>query len=414
MGAGFLGANTRAGTGMTLPGLLAAGTLYLAGTASVWRYLHPGGVFGPEIAASRRAFLRNLAVTAGSLSLGIGGYRWLVGRLEPPAVASVQSSEVARTAATVAAASTLEEALALGVPGLAPEITPNDAFYVVSKNFLQDPTVDAAKWRLEVVGSVDRPMTLTYDDMKALTSASQYFTLQCISNAVGGDLIGNAHWRGAPLADVLRNAGTHPTAVDVILHAADGYTDSIPLAKAMQPDAMLAYEMNGAVLPHVHGFPVRLLVPDLYGMKNVKWITKIEVVDYDYKGYWMQRGWTDESIMHTTSRIDVPRNSSFLRPGPNYVGGVAVAGQRGIQRVEVSTDGGRIWNDATLKAALGPNAWSLWLFAWEMADGSAASEQTILVRATDGTGTLQIPTVHEPVPEGATGYHAILVKQATG
>jgi hypothetical protein len=172
---------------------------------------------------------------------------------------------------------------------------------------------------------------------------------------------------------------------------------------------MVAYEMNGVRLPQNHGFPARLLVPDIYGMKNVKWLTKIEVVDYDYQGYWMVRGWSDVATMNTTSRIDVPKNGSSLRSGRNYVGGVAVAGQRGIQAVEVSTDGGATWAPAAVKPGLGPNAWVLWLYEWSLPEPGA--ETRVLVRATDGNGMLQDGTVRGSLPDGATGYHTITIRR---
>jgi hypothetical protein len=173
---------------------------------------------------------------------------------------------------------------------------------------------------------------------------------------------------------------------------------------------MLVYEMNGAVLPPSHGFPARLLVPDIYGMKNVKWVTKIELVGYDFVGYWQRQGWSDVATMHTTSRIDLPRNQSYLRGGRSFVGGVAVAGQRGISRVEVSTDDGRSWQPAVIKPALGPNSWVLWLFEWDLP--LDAADRRLLVRAVDGTRAAQVATRSETVPNGATGYHQVSVRLA--
>jgi DMSO/TMAO reductase YedYZ molybdopterin-dependent catalytic subunit len=405
-------ANARAAVPQTIADVVVGATVYLAAYTLGTRYLNPRGYFAVEEAAARRRFLRQAATAAAGLALGIASFRWLTQRLEPPAVAPRESRDAGLTNAALAAASSLDEVLALGVPGLSPEITPNERFYVVSKNFFRDPEINETSWRLEVGGFVQHPLTFTLEQIKALPQTAQYFTLQCISNEVGGDLMGNAHWRGVSLQEVLERAGLRAGAVDIVLHSADGYTDSIPLAKAMQKDTVLAYEMNGDVLPRNHGFPVRLLVPDIYGMKNVKWVTKIEVVEYDFKGYWMQRGWSDVATMNTTSRIDVPRNRSFLRAGPNLIGGVAVAGQRGIGQVEVSTDGGITWDVATVKAPLGPNSWSLWLYRWEAPD-DAVAERKILVRATDDTGALQTSVVRETIPDGATGYHTIAVQRAT-
>jgi DMSO/TMAO reductase YedYZ molybdopterin-dependent catalytic subunit len=290
-----------------------------------------------------------------------------------------------------------------------PEVTPNDKFYVVSKNVIRDPDVNERTWRLQIKGLVDRPMTLTYDDVRNMPSFTQYLTLQCISNEIGGDLMSNAWWRGVALADVLRRAGVRGNAFDVIFRTADDYSDSIPIGKALQADTMLAYEMNDQVLPKNHGFPLRLLVPDIYGMKNAKWITEIEVVEYDYKGYWQHRGWSDVAVMRTTSRIDAPRASYRFSPGANWIGGVAVAGQRGIQRVEVSVDGGQTWKPAAVKPALGQNTWVLWLYQWDVPAG-ASGERQILVRAVDGNGALQDGVRRDTLPDGASGYHTITAR----
>ncbi|MPZ14443.1 MAG: molybdopterin-dependent oxidoreductase [Chloroflexi bacterium] len=412
-GAGALGASTRAGAGATLLNLSIMGTLFAAGFAGMTRFLNPQGVLAVEDAASRRRFLRNTTLTAGGLILGVSGIRWIAERLAPPSVSSAQSAEVARTTAAVGTAGSLADAIEAGVPGLSPEITPNDEFYVVSKNVFRDPVVNEQSWSLEIAGLIERPMVISYEQVRRLPSATQYFTLQCISNEVGGELVGNAEWRGVWLADLLRQAGVRDGAVDVVFHAADDYTDTIPLAKALQPGTMVAYEMNGEILPTIHGFPARLLIPDIYGMKNVKWVTKIEVIDHDLKGYWQNRGWSDVATMNTTSRIDAPKNGSFLRPGRNYIGGIAVAGQRGIRQVDVSSDGARTWAPATMKPALGPNAWVLWLAEWDL-PASDVTQHKLLVRATDGDGAMQVATVQETLPDGATGYHAVVVRTAEG
>ena len=410
LGEGVLGARSRAGAGGTLFSLLATAALFVLGYVAADHALNPTGLFAVEEAASRRAFVTKTIIAGGGLVVGIGAFQWLAEHLTPGA-GSAASGEALRTNAALAGAGDLVEALANGVPGLSPEITPNEKFYVVSKNVLRDPVVNEQTWRLEVAGLVNRPMTLTYEDVKALPAASQYFTLQCISNAVGGSLIGNAEWRGIRLSALLGQAGVKAGAVDVVLRAADDYVDSIPIQKAMESGTMLAYEMNGEVLPKAHGFPVRLLVPDIYGMKNVKWITKIEVIEYDLKGYWQTKGWDDTATMHTTSRIDIPKNGSNLLAGQSFVGGIAVAGSRGIRKVEVSTDGGGSWGPATIKPALGPDSWVLWLYPWELSAGEAEPRR-ILVRATDGTGVLQTSVVSDALPAGSSGYHAITVRRA--
>lgn len=410
LSAGVLGAHTRAGAPATLASLAVSGVTFGLLFSGLWAVLHPSGTFAEEDAISRRALLRNALVALGGSIVGIAAVRWVIDTLTPPEVPATLSGEVARTNAALLSASSLVEAIELGIPGLSPEITPNDKFYVVSKNVFRDPSVQEAAWRLEIKGLVERPVTLTYQAIKALPASNQFFTLQCISNEVGGELIGNADWRGVQLGDLLRRAGARPSAVDVILRAADDYADSIPVEKALQAGTMLVYEMNGQVLPKEHGFPVRLIVPDIYGMKNVKWVTSIEVVEYDYKGYWQTRGWSDTATVNTTARIDVPKNGSFLRSGANFIGGIAHAGQRAVEGVEVSLDGGRSWEPAGVKAALGPNAWTLWLYRWDAP--AIEPGQKLMARATDGTGAVQSATVRETLPDGASGYHAIVVRRA--
>jgi hypothetical protein len=243
-------------------------------------------------------------------------------------------------------------------------------------------------------------MQLSYADIKAMDAIEQYATLECISNRVGGDLIGNAQWKGIRLRTVLERAGIQPSVRDVILRAADGYSDSIPLERALQDGTLLVYEMNGAPLTPTHGFPVRLLVPGIYGMKNVKWITQIELVDYDYKGYWQERGWDDRAEYKTMSRIDIPETSAS-RAGTT-VAGIAFAGDRGISRVEVSTNGGVTWEPAQLRAPLSPYSWVLWQHPWTP---HQAATVELLVRATDGRGETQTAKRAEPIPDGASGYH---------
>lgn len=290
-------------------------------------------------------------------------------------------------------------------PTLTPEVTPTEDFYTVSKNFL-DPTVEAAPWRLEVAGLVDNPLTLDYAALRGLPSVTRYLTLECISNEVGGDLIGNAHWKGVPLRDILLQAGVREAAYEVVLRAQDGYSDSIPLAKALEPGTMIAYEMNGQPLTPSHGFPARLLVPGIYGMKNVKWLTRIELVDYEYYGFWQQREWSDTALIQTMSRIDFPRWRTY-RPGEiGLVAGIAFAGDRGISRVEVSPDEGQSWFPAQVKASLSPYTWVLWRWEWTP---PGPGRYTILVRAADGQGELQSPEAAPPLPEGATGYHRVTV-----
>jgi DMSO/TMAO reductase YedYZ molybdopterin-dependent catalytic subunit len=292
-----------------------------------------------------------------------------------------------------------------GFEGLEPLVTPNDEFYVISKNSI-DPTVDVNDWSLTITGMVDNKMTLNYDALTAMPTQQQYATLQCISNVVGGDLIGCALWEGVPLWNLLLQAGIQPGVKDIVLHAADGYQESIPIEKAQDPHVLLAFRMNGAILPNNHGFPARLVVPNIYGMKNVKWLTRIEPVDHDFKGFWQQRGWSDEAIIKTMSRIDAPNNGATVSVKVDrevLIGGIAFAGNRGISKVEVRIDEGE-WKEAELGKVLSLLSWVQWKTTWEP---PVSAGYTIRVRATDGTGELQDETELAPAPNGASGWHTI-------
>ena len=283
------------------------------------------------------------------------------------------------------------------IDNLALEITPTRDFYQVSKNAF-DPQVDVRRWKLEVAGLVDNPLALTYDEMKALPPVEQYATLACISNEVGGDLIGNALWRGVRLKDVLEKAGLKQGVVDIVLRASDDYTDSIPLDRGMADGTLLVYEMNGEPLTPEHGFPVRLLVPGIYGMKNVKWITRVEAVDFDFRGYWQRRGWDDRAEYKTMSRIDAPDRSV---KGEAAIAGIAFAGDRGISKVEVSTDGRKTWEPAEIKSPLSRLTWVLWRSSWSP---EQPGKHRIVVRATDGFGVTQTAQPAPPAPSGSSGY----------
>ncbi len=299
------------------------------------------------------------------------------------------------------------------VKGLPPEITPTDQFYIVSKNPPGlDPVVDGRKWRLEIRGLVRTPMTFTYDQIRAMPSVSRPHTLECISNEVGGDLIGNAVWRGVRMRDLLERAGgLVPKSVKIAFRSADRYTESIPVADALNPDTILAYEMNGQTLPPKHGFPVRLLVPGVFGMKNPKWITKIEAVDYDFQGYWERRGWSDKAVVKTMSKFTPPIPGLSPRMGEEVgLGGVAYAGDQGINAVEVSSDDGKTWQPAQIKSPLGKYTWALWAALWKPA---ASGEYTLRVRARDGAGVLQTSQETPTLPDGASGYHRVRLRVST-
>lgn len=285
------------------------------------------------------------------------------------------------------------------IRGLPPEITPTKDHYKVSKNVV-NPRLRADRWRFEIRGLVETPRTFTLEDLTALPTVERPSTLICISNPVGGRLIGNSVWTGVRLRDLLKLTGVRPQATEVILRAADNYSDSFPIDAALYEETILAYLQNGEPLTPDHGFPARLLVPGIYGMKNVKWLTQIELAGEDYQGYWQRRGWSDRAVVRTMSRIDTGV-ATPLPDGQVAIGGIAFAGRRGVRAVEVSFDDGVSWEPAEMKPPASRITWALWRYVWKAAPGT----YYVTVRATDGEGRIQDPTPRPPLPDGATGYH---------
>ena len=286
-------------------------------------------------------------------------------------------------------------------------ITPNDEFYVTS--YRSPPTIRLHDWSLSLNGLVERPITLTYEQLIEKTAISRVVTLECVGNTIGGEFISTAEWTGVSLRSLLEESGMSEQAYDVVFRAADGFSDSIRADRALMGDVIIAHKMNGVPLPEGHGFPARAIVPGHYGMKSVQWLTEIEVVAHDYKGYYQQKGWTEDAIVKTMSRIDVPGHGNTLRGLQQKVEGIAFAGSRGVRLVEISTDGGNGWSPANLAAPLSPYAWVFWSYDWTV---PAPGRYTLLVRATDGTSSLQTSTEQEPSPEGASGLHEITVTVA--
>src|SRR5213595_1155283 len=286
-------------------------------------------------------------------------------------------------------------------------ITPNDLFYCVTKNVI-DPRVNVDLWHLEVNGLVQNPATYRFQDLKGFNQVEQETTLMCISNGLDAGLISNAVWKGITLRDLIDPAGPMADAKRVRLFGVDNYTDTIPLEKALEPTTLLAWEMNGRSLPDRHGYPLRAIVPGYFGEKHVKWLTRIEVTDATAKGFYEAQGWGPDFITPTRSRIDVPDSwSSFSLGklnGPIEVKGIAYGGDRGISRVEFSSDGGKSWRDAEIYYSGGNLAWSLWKTQW-MPD--AASDYMLVVRATDGEGDVQEWEEDRGPFSGAAGLHEI-------
>jgi DMSO/TMAO reductase YedYZ molybdopterin-dependent catalytic subunit len=350
----------------------------------------------PRLPGSR--FDRRRLLAGGLLGLAtVILARRAVGKLPalPPRGRALASGGVAKLPGSGAAGST--DAATTGLP---PAVTPTDRFYVVSKN-LFDPELDAANWSLKVDGLVERPFELRYNDLIAMPSMEAYRTLECISNEIGGDLISNGLWTGVRFADLLQRAGPRPGAAFILFTSIDGYTSDMPLQMAMDPDTLLAYKLNGNALPSKHGYPARILATDIYGMKNPKWLTHVQVVNSQRTGFWQQQGWDEQGIIQTMSRIDTPVGGSRVPGDEVSIGGVAFAGARDIARVEVSTDGGATWTDAKLLPSLGPSTWTLWQYLWQAVQPGV---YTIVVRATDGAGTVQTVRRSDPFPSGATGY----------
>ena len=296
-------------------------------------------------------------------------------------------------------------------PGLSPAFTDADLFYTVSKNKFFDPAVDQSRWSLEINGLVGRSVSLTFDDLRAMPSVDAAVTLACISNGVPARAIGNAGWTGVRLRDVLdRAGGLDRAAVDLVWICADNYTDSIPVAAAIDPGTLLVWGMNGRPLPRAHGAPVRAIVPGIYGMKNAKWIEAIEVIPGDHKGYWQRVGWSDTAPYMTMSRFDVPRLHDTLVAGQAMqLSGIAFAGGRGIARVDVGLGAPDdpshrlLWMDADLQPEFGPAAWRLWTCPFTPTQG----RHRLVVRATDGDGVPQPGERRGNFPSGAHGWHAV-------
>ncbi len=286
-------------------------------------------------------------------------------------------------------------------------ITTTQDFYVISKNGVDDPTVNPATWRLQVGG--ERPVAIGYDELKRIEFVESPRTLSCISNNVGGPLLSTAVFRGVRLRDLLDRAGLPTSAREIRFNCADGYTESIPIETANDPLTIVAYLMNGEPLPKAHGFPARIILSGRYGVKNPKWLTAIVPVAQPYNGYWEQRGWSKDAFVRTTSRLDYPQEQDTVPAGQPFplVRGIAYAGTRGISKVEISFDGGRTWNETRLRKILPNDNWTPFTYVWTP---PAPGIYPVVVRATDGEGQLQDPTERDSFPDGATGNHRVKIR----
>ena len=412
---GAFAATTRTGSqgGDWIPPVVGA----LFGGAALWLLVRstlpavvpmPAKRTGPSespTAYARRRFLATAAATAATAG-----------------VAALTSGAVRRSANTrVATARTVRATRGLPVPkspassipasasapgGAEPYLTPNAGFYRID-TALSVPQIDVDTWRLRIVGMVDHPLELSYDDLLAMAMIERTVTLTCVSNEVGGDLIGNATFIGVPLADILKKAGVQAGAEQLAGTSDDGWTCGFPVKIALDGrDAMVALGMNGDVLPTQHGFPARIVVPGLYGyVSATKWVTELKLTTWDgFNGYWVPRGWSKEGPIKTQSRIDVPRRGAAVTAGTVAVAGVAWAQHRGIAKVELQIDNAP-WVEAKLADEPTVDAWRQWSYAWD----APAGRHVIAVRATDHTGATQTSDQADVAPNGATGYHTIRV-----
>ncbi|MEF9887217.1 molybdopterin-dependent oxidoreductase [Streptomyces sp. P9-A4] len=374
----------------------------------------PGGAEDAVARADRRGFLV-VAASAGLVATGAAAIARSVGSpVEENAAASREALRLPRPASP---APPVPAGAGLRVPGISPFLTPNRDFYRVD-TALVVPRVDADRWRLRVHGSgVSRELTVTLRELTARPAVERDITLACVSNEVGGPLVGNARWLGVPLAGLLREAGVRPPseggpADQLVARSVDGMTIGTPVEAVMDGrDALLAFGMNGEPLPFTHGFPVRMVVPGLYGYVSAcKWIESIELTTFDaYDAYWVPRGWSAQAPVKTQSRIDTPRAFARAAAGTVMVAGVAWAQHRGISKVEVRVDDGP-WQVARLAAEDSSDTWRQWVYPWAATHG----RHTLTVRATDGTGTTQPEERTDTMPNGAQGWHSVEVTVDAG
>ncbi|WP_295788283.1 molybdopterin-dependent oxidoreductase [uncultured Microbacterium sp.] len=349
----------------------------------------PGGLSRRTVLAySGVAVLAGALAAAGALAIG-GGAR---------AVSALRAALRLPAPATTASVPSGAE---LGIDGLTPVLTPSADFYRID-TALVVPQVDPTTWTLRVHGLVEQEVVLRWEDLVALPQKETIATLVCVSNEVGGSLIGTARWLGVPIRDVLARARPTAEADMVLSRSVDGFTASSPLeALTDQRDALLAIGMNGEPLPLEHGFPVRLVVPGLYGyVSATKWVSELEVTRFDRaEGYWTPRGWSERGPVKLQSRIDVPRAGARVEPGPTVIAGVAWHNHVGVTGVEVQVDDGP-WRPATLASAISADTWVQWSIEWEATSGL----HTARCRATSADGSTQTATVAPPAPHGATGW----------
>ncbi|HLY28119.1 MAG TPA: molybdopterin-dependent oxidoreductase [Aggregatilineales bacterium] len=401
-------------------GAISIGGIWLAVLIFGWAYALawlydrlaiPPALESAPVNVERRQFLIQFGGALAALTVVAWGAGSLLGRREtsvsgqPIAAGPTMTPQPGASSGAAATQGAAESGNAIGgnfavVAGARPELTSNDQFYRVDVN-LGAPEIDPRSWSLAVGGLVNKPLSISYDDLTKMPAVKQLATLECISNPVGGDLISTTEWTGVRLYDVLKLAGLQDGVVEIKFTCADGYTESLPMDAVMDEQTLLVYAMNGMALPDIHGFPLRIYTPNRYGMKNPKWVTTLEAIRDPYDGYWEVRGWDKQAIVKTTSVIDAV-SSAKTPDGSVPVGGIAFAGKRGISKVEVALDSGD-WQQAELKEPLSPLTWRLWRINTQATKGP----HSFRVRATDGTGAVQTSQVADLHPDGASGYNSI-------
>jgi len=363
---------------------------------------HASGGDDATTRLDRRAFLALTGIAAASaVVVGLGA------RLADAASSSIAAIREALRLPAPRSIVDVPAGAEFDVPGLSPLITPNADFYRVD-TALTVPEVDPSTWRLVVDGMVDRRVELGFDDLVSMGLDEYAVTLTCVSNEVGGDLVGNAIWLGVPVRDVLRLAGPSVGADMVLSRSVDGFTASTPLEALTDGDldAILAVGMNGEPLPLEHGFPVRMVVPGLYGyVSATKWLTRLQVTTFaDDEAYWTPRGYSAEAPIKMSSRIDTPKPGRPVPAGRAVIAGVAWAQTVGIERVEVRIDDGE-WRRATLSTPINADTWVQWMLEWDAAPGTHYAT----VRAVDREGRVQVEERAPIAPDGSTGWQRTLI-----
>lgn len=390
-----------------------AGMVVTLGLAGRWARAYGPAPQEPSAAPARAepGLARRTVVVNGAVAAAVIAFTAAIGRTikeSARSAASVVTRAIPQPAARVETPRATLDRGPDAIAGISPYVTPTDDFYRID-TAQRVPVVDVDGWEVTIEGMVERELRLTYDDLLARDLVELPITMLCVSNEVGGDLVGTARWTGIRLADLLTEAGVRDGAQQVVAESVDGFTAGFPVEVALDGrDALLVVGMNGQPLPPEHGYPARLVVPGVYGyVSATKWLSKVRLTTWDEAGYWIPRGWSRLGPIKTSSRIDVPTRGADLAAGPQVVAGVAWAPTKGIARVEVKVDDGG-WEEATLGPVASDDTWVQWFYEWD----APAGDHRLSVRAVDGDGGVQTAEEAPPAPDGASGHHSIQVEVA--